>query len=68
MSNPMLIQHVSSKVIRPLNPVGSNSPAFFNWTIHTITQVHCAVVPVKGLLRLEGSMPGAIRGLASKFT
>jgi len=62
----MLIQHMSSKVIRPLNPVGSNAPTSFNRTIHTVAEVHCSVVPVEGLLCLEGSIPRAIRGLASK--
>lgn len=62
----MLIQHVSSKIVHPLDPIGSNTRAPFNRTIHTVAEVHCAVVPVKGLLRLESSMPRTIGRLASK--
>ena len=62
----MLIQHVSSKIICPLDPVGSNTPTSFNWTIHTVAEVYCSVVPVESLLCLEGSMPRTIRSLAGK--
>ena len=65
--NTVLVPHVSRKIIRPLNPIGSNTPAPFNRTIHTVAKVHCAVVPVEGLPCLEGSMPRAIRGVASKY-
>ena len=63
----MLIQHVSSKIILPLNTVGSNTPTPFNWAIHTVADVNCSVVPVEGLLCLEGSIPRTIWDLASKF-
>ena len=62
----MLIEHVSRKNVHPLDPIDSNTCAPFNRTIHTVAEVHCLIVPVKGLLRLESSMPRAIRSLASK--
>ena len=64
----MLIQHVSSKVVNPLGPLSSNPWAPFNWTIHTVIAVLCAVVPVEGLPCLKSSRPGATRRLASKST
>ena len=63
----MLIPHVSSKIICSLNPICSNAPTIFNWAIHTVAEVNCSVVPVEGLLCLEGSGPRTIRGFASKF-
>ncbi|KAG0637868.1 hypothetical protein HOY80DRAFT_1050023 [Tuber brumale] len=55
---------VGRKIIGPLDPPSSDVRAPTNWTIHTVIEVHCAVVPVEGLFCLEGSGPGAIRGLA----
>jgi len=63
----MLVPHVSSKIIRPLDPVSSDAHTPFNRTIDTVIVVHCAVVPVEGLLCLEGSRPRAIRRLTGKF-
>ena len=63
----MLIQHVSRKIVHPLDPVGCIAPTPFNRAIHTVAEVHCSVVPVESLLCLKSSMPRAIRGLASKF-
>jgi len=60
------VPHVSSKIISPLNPLMSNAGTPFNWTIHTVAEVHGVIVPVQGLLRLKGSMPRAISGVASK--
>ena len=68
LRNTMLIQHVSSKVVYPRDPLSSNPWTPFNWTIHMVIAVLCAVVPVEGLLCLESSRPGAIRRLASKST
>ena len=62
----MLIQHVSRKIIGALDPLSSNTHTPWNRTIHTVIEVHGAVVSVKGLLCLESSRPRAIRGLASK--
>ena len=62
----MLVPHVGSKIISPLDPLSSNTHAPFNWTIYTVVVVHGVVVPVEGLLRLEGSRPRAIRVLAGK--
>jgi len=62
----MLVPHVGSKIISPLDPLSSDAHAPSNWTIHTVAEVHSVVVPVESLLRLEGSWPGAIRGLAGK--
>ena len=62
----MLIPHVSSEIIHPLDPLSSDTHTPFNWTIHTIIVVLCAVVLVESLLCLEGSRPRAIGGLASK--
>ena len=66
MRNTMLVPHLSSKIISPLDPLSSDARALFNWTIHTVIEVHGLVVPVEGLLRLESSSPGAIRGFAGK--
>ena len=63
----MLVQYVGRKIICPLDPMSSNVLTPFNWTIHTVAEVHGAVVPVEGLLCLEGSRPRAIRGLTGKF-
>ena len=54
MRNTMLVPHVSSKIIRPLDSLSSDAHAPFNWTIHTVAEVHSVVVPVESLLRLEG--------------
>ena len=62
----MLIQHMSSEIVHPYDPLSSDTQAPFNWTIHTIIVVLCAVVLVESLFCLEGSRPRAIRGLASK--
>ena len=66
MRNAVLVQHVSSKIICPLDSLSSDPHTPFNWTIHTVIIMHCMVVPVEGLLCLEGSMPGAIQDLAGK--
>ena len=62
----MLVQHVSRKVVCPLDSMSSDTYTPLNWTIHTVIEVHGMVVPVKSLLGLEGSRPRAIRGLTSK--
>ena len=67
MRNTMLVQHVSSKVIGPLDTLSSDSHTPMNWTIHTVAVMHCSVVPVIGLLCLEASCPRTIRSLAGKF-
>ena len=64
----MLIQHVSSEIVCPLNPLSSDTHTPFNWTIYTVIEVHSTVVSVESLFCLEGSRPRAIRGLASKST
>ena len=66
LGNTMLIQHVSSEIICPLDPLSSDTHTPFNWTIYTIIVVLCTVVLVEGLLCLKGFRPRAIRGLASK--
>jgi len=66
MGSSMLVPHVSSKIICQLDPPSSDAQTPINWTIHTVAEVHCAVVPVEGLLCLEGSRPRAIRRLAGK--
>ena len=68
LRNTMLIQHVSSEIVCPLDPLSSDTHTPFNWTIHPIIIVLCTVVLVEGLLCLEGSRPRAIRGLASEST
>ena len=67
MRNTMLVPHVGGEIICALDPLSSDAHAPFNRTIHTVAEVHGAVVPVESLLRLEGSCPGAIRGFARKF-
>jgi len=64
--NSVLVPHISSKIICPFDALSSNAQAPFNWAIHTVTEVHCAVVSVEGLPCLEGSSPRAIRGLTGK--
>jgi len=66
MGNTVLVPHVSSKIISALDPLSSDAHAPFKGTIHTVIVVLCTVVPVQGLLGLEGSIPRAIRGLAGK--
>ncbi|KAG0123899.1 hypothetical protein HOY82DRAFT_574276 [Tuber indicum] len=66
--NPMLVQQVSGKIIRPLDSTISNTSTSLNWAIHMVTMVLCEVVSVEGLLCLETSTPGAIWGFASKST
>ena len=66
MGDTVLVPHVYSKIIRPLDSARSNPGTPFNWTIHAVVVVLCAVVPVEGLFRLKGSWPGAIRGFAGK--
>jgi len=66
MRNVMLVPHMSREIIRSFNPVGSNTRAPFNWTVHTVIEVHCPVVFVECLFRLEGSGPRAIWCLAGK--
>ena len=63
----MLVQQVSIQVIRPLDPPISDMYTIFDWAIHTVIEVLCVVVSIEGLLCLEGSEPGAIRGLTSKL-
>ena len=63
----MLVQQMSREIISALDPPISNVQAPFNWTIHTVIEVLSSVVSVEGLLCFEGTRPGAIRGLASKF-
>jgi len=66
IGNTMLVQQVSKEIIRPLNPASSNVLIPFDRTIHTVIAVHCVVVSVEGLLRLEGPGPGIVRSLAGK--
>ena len=66
MRYTMLVQHVSSEIICPLDPMSSNTYTPFNWAIDTVIVVLCTVVPVKSLLCLEDSRPGTIRSLAGK--
>lgn len=66
MRNTVLVPHVRSKIIRPLDPMSSNTHTPFNLTIHTVIVVHCAVMPVQGLLCLKGFSPRTIRDLAGK--
>ena len=66
--NAVLVQQVSNQVIRPLDPPISDIYTIFDWAIHAVIEVHCAVVSIKGLFCFEGSSPGAIRGLAGKPT
>ena len=62
----MLVQHVSRKVVCPLDSMSSDTYTPFYWTIDTVTEVHGKAVPVESPLCLEGSRPGAIWGLTSK--
>ncbi|KAG0637834.1 hypothetical protein HOY80DRAFT_1050199 [Tuber brumale] len=62
----MLVQQVSRKIIRPLDPMSSNAHASFNRAVNTVIEMLCAVVSVEGLLCLEGSTPGAVRGFTGK--
>ena len=62
----MLVQHVSMKVVCPLDSMSSDTHTSFNWTIDTVTEVHGTVVSVQSLLRLKGSRPRAIWGLTGK--
>jgi len=62
----VLVPHVGSKIIRPLDPLRSNAGTPFNWTTHTVAEVHGVVVPIQGLLGLKGSRPRAIWGFAGK--
>ena len=55
MRNTVPVPHVSSKIIRPLDSPSPNSCAPFNRTIHTVVEMHCAIVSVEGLLCLEDS-------------
>ena len=64
--NTVFVQQVSRKIIRPLDPPSADVHASFNWTINTVIEVFCTVVSVEGLLRLEGSRPGAARGFTGK--
>ena len=64
----MLVPHVGSEIVRPLDPVSSDVHAPFNRTIDTVIVVHCPVVPGEGLLCFEGSRPRATRSLTGKFT
>jgi len=56
----MLAPQVSTKIISPLYPTTSNIQAPFNWAIHTVVEMLSLVVPVEGLLCLEGTRPGAV--------
>ena len=62
----MLVPHVSSKIICPLDSMSSHTQASINWTVNTVIVMNCLVVPIEGLFCLEGSMPGAIQDLAGK--
>ena len=66
LRNTMLVQHMSSKVVCPLDSMSSDTHTPFNWTIHTVIEVHGTVVPVESLLRLKGSRPRAVWGLTGK--
>ena len=68
MGGTVLIPQVSSKIISPLDALSSDPHTPFNWTIHAVVVMHCAVVPVKRLLRLEGCRPRTIRGFTGKST
>ncbi|RPA91150.1 hypothetical protein L873DRAFT_341676 [Choiromyces venosus 120613-1] len=61
----VLVQHVSSQVILPLDPPNSDAWATFNRTVYTVIKMLCTVVAAKGLLCLEISRRGAARGFAS---
>jgi len=62
----VFVPNVSSKIICPLDPFRPNAGTPFNWTIHTVAEVHAVIVPIQGLLRLKGSIPSAIWGFAGK--
>ena len=62
----MLVPHMGSKIICPLDSLSSDTHTPFNWAIHTVAIMHCAVMPIEGLLCLEGSRPRTIRGLTAK--
>ena len=62
----MLIQHVSSKIVCPLDSMSSDTYTPFNWTIHAVIEVHGTVVSVESLLRLKDSRPRAVWGLTGK--
>ncbi|RPA96743.1 hypothetical protein L873DRAFT_1192812 [Choiromyces venosus 120613-1] len=64
-SNTVLVQHVSSQVILPLDPPSSDARATFHGAVNLITEVLCKVVAGEGLLCLEVSGRGAARGFAS---
>jgi len=66
MGDTVLVPHVSSKIISPLDPLRSDPHTPFNRSIHAAVVMLCAVVPVKRLLRLEGSSPRTIRGFTGK--
>ena len=62
----VFVPHVSCEVIGPFDSLSSDADTPFNRTIHTVIVVFCMVVSVQGLLCLEDSKPGAIRGVAGK--
>ena len=64
--NTMLVQHMSSKIISPLDSLSSDTHTPFNRTVHTVAIMHRAVMPTEALLCLEGSRPRTIRGLTGK--
>jgi len=56
----MLRQQMSGKIISPLYPTISNIQAPFDWAVLAVVEVLRLVVPVEGLLGLEGVRPEAV--------